>query len=137
MRSPIRMRCPTRPCSRGNAPVPIVAWVCAVLVGVVPTVAFVYHAPSGMSERRYGQSSGQRSRTFIPAASHTIVTMSRGGTAFSASASRIDSPSGARKGKPRSLAWVGAMSASVTGRSTSPTGAMCPGPYQNIGIRWA
>jgi hypothetical protein len=33
-------------------------------------------------------------------------------------------------------AWVGAMSAIVTVRSTSPFAAMCPGPYQNIGTCW-
>ena len=31
----------------GNAPVPIVAWICAVEVGEEPTLACSYHVPWG------------------------------------------------------------------------------------------
>ena len=50
--APIRSRCATIRCASGNAPVPIVACVCAVEVGLVPTVACSYHAPCGISDRR-------------------------------------------------------------------------------------
>jgi hypothetical protein len=50
--SPIRRRCATIPWWSGNEPVPIVAWVWAVLVGDVPTVARPYQVPSWISDLR-------------------------------------------------------------------------------------
>ena len=63
---------------RGNAPVPIVAWLCAVCVGDDPTVASSNHTPPDSIERSVGHASGHRARTSMPAASHTRVTSSRG-----------------------------------------------------------
>ena len=48
-------------------------------------------------------------------------------------ASVSGAPSGASNGKPTSSPCVGATSASVTGRSTTPRAAMCPGPYSSSG----
>ena len=131
--SPIRKWCATMPWWWLNAPVPIVAWICAVLGGDDPTSAFSYHAPCGISDRRYGQSSGHALSTSRPAPSHTTVTTSFGGAASGSRASCKTCPSGASNGKPISSPVVGAMSASVTRRSISPAARMCPGPYQSSG----
>ena len=69
---------PTMPWCIGNAPVPIVAWICAVLVGDEPTVASVYHVPFGISDLVNGQAFGCASSTLMPPASHTSVTTSFG-----------------------------------------------------------
>ena len=118
---------------------PIVAWICAVLVGEEPTVASVYQVPFGISDLVNGQAFGCSSSTLMPPASQTIVTSSFG-TSRSASGSRasvIGWPSGARNPSNfRSSAAVGAMPATVTGRSTSPWARTNPGPYQNIGTVW-
>ena len=119
----------------GKAPVPIVACVAGVIEGDEPTLASEYQTPSGISERKTGQSSGNASRTPMPPASQTSVTISRGGVA-GGSISGSAAPSGASKSKPRSAACVGATSASVAGRSTSPSGGITPGPYQNSGTSW-
>src|SRR5918996_5530781 len=114
----------------------MVAWSWALLVGEDPTVAFSYHAPSGIRRLRTGHDLGHRSSTFRPAPSHTRITTSRGGPVRSSTGtrpSRMGTPSGASNDASTSDAWVGAMSASVTGRWTGPIGFTCPGPYQNIG----
>jgi hypothetical protein len=121
--------CPVR---IGNAPVPIVACVAGVIDGLDPTLASSNQTPSSISERRTGQSSGNVSRTFRPAASQTSVTISAGGTSETG-ISGIASPSGASKSNPSSDACVGGMSAIVTGRSTTPRPGTIPGPYQNSG----
>ena len=56
-----------------------------------------------------------------------------GRSASGTSASVSGAPSGASNGKSSSSPWVGAMSASVTSRSTSPRAGMCPGPYSSSG----
>ena len=116
----------------GNSPVPIVAWVAGVIEGDEPTSAFAYHTPSGISAFSSGQSSGNSSSTLIPPASHTSVTMSLGGVEGVSISGRAR-PSTSGKPKSRSSACVGAMSAMVTGRSTSPSAGTTPGPYQNSG----
>ena len=50
----MRRWCPVTPVVFGNAPVPIVAWTCAVLVGDEPTLASSYHVPFAIRESRYG-----------------------------------------------------------------------------------
>ena len=70
--------CPVIPLWFGNAPVPIVAWSCAVLVGDEPTLASWNHVPFSIRESRYGCASGHSSSTFMPPASQTIVTTSFG-----------------------------------------------------------
>ena len=60
----------------------MVAWICAVLVGDEPTVASVYHVPSGISDFVNGQASGCSSSTLMPPASQTIVTSSFGSVAL-------------------------------------------------------
>src|SRR3954468_24671061 len=120
----------------GYAPVPIVAWIVGVFDGDDPTVAFVNQAPCGISDLRYGHSFFQWSRTSMPPESHTSCTNSRGGVPrceAGRSASVIGLPYGAwNPSKFRNSASVGAMSADVTGRSSTPSfthGA----PYQKIG----
>ena len=107
----MRSRCAISPCESGNDPVPIVACVCAVEVGVVPTVARSYHVPSGIRDARCGQSPSQRSRTLRPPASQTIVMTSRGGSSLPWIASTIGVPSLGRNGKPCSSPVVGAIPA--------------------------
>ena len=122
---------------RGNAPVPIVAWLWAVWVGEDPTVASVNHTPPERSERRYGQVSGHRSRTSHPDGVPDERHQERGGSAPRAPSSSAR-PSGAWKPpNPSRPACVGAMSASVTGSWRSGEAGTTPGPYQNIGIRCA
>ena len=118
---------------------PIVAWIWAVLVGDDPTVASVYQVPFGISDFVNGHAPGCSSSTLMPPASQTIVTNSFGisRSASGSSASVIGWPSGARKPSNfMSCADVGAMPATVTGRSTSPCARTKPGPYQNIGTVW-
>src|SRR3954452_6396893 len=124
------------PFREGNAPVPIVAWIGGVFDGEDPDVAWVYNAPFGKSEWRYGHSCFQAFNTSHPPASQTSVTISGGAVerrASGTSASVIDEPSGAwNRLKFSRSACVGARSASVTGRGYVP-GRIQPGPYQNIG----
>ncbi len=46
------MLCPVIPCVMGKAPVPIVAWICAVDVGEEPTAVSVKYVPFGISDLR-------------------------------------------------------------------------------------
>ena len=126
--------CPVIPLWFGNAPVPIVAWSCAVLVGDEPTVASWYHVPFSIRESRYGWASGHSSSTFMPPASQTIVTTSFGVASVSSIASFMGWPSIAlNPSKCSSFATVGAMPASVTGRLTLCPAGTNPGPYQSMG----
>ena len=130
---------PTMPWCIGNAPVPIVAWICAVLVGDEPTVASVYHVPFGISDLVNGQAFGCASSTLMPPASHTSVTTSFGRSRpdSGSSASVIGRPSGAwNPSNFNRSAVVGAMPADVTGRATSPCACTKPGPYQSMGTVW-
>ena len=130
-RSPMRSWCATRPWLRENAPVPIVAWICAVLGGDEPTSASSYQVPSSIRPCRFGHDFGHSSSTKRPAPSQTTTTTSFGGASASGtSASVSGAPSGASNGKPTSSPWVGAMSARVTTRSTSPRASMWPGPVE-------
>src|SRR5262245_23942958 len=102
----------------------MMACVWAVEVGLEPTVACSYQAPCGINDFRYGQSLGQRRSTSRPPASQTIVTINFGAFVLPATASTIGDPSIAVNGKWSSWACVGAIPASVTGRWTTPAGAM-------------
>ncbi len=123
---------PVMPWVRGNAPVPIVVWVAAVTAGNEPEIALRYVAPSRMRRCRFGHASGHRRSTFHPPPSITSVTTTRGANPGMPGRTR---PSAARKSSnPRSLAVVGARSASVT-RSSWSCGSTAPGDQTTIGTR--
>ena len=124
------------PCVRGNAPVPIVAWVDAVTAGNEPEIALRYVAPSRIRRCRFGHASGQRRRTFHPPPSITSVTTSLGCTGgVTVGIPGSATPSAAsNSSNPMSRAVVGARSASVT-RSVWSCGSMRPGDHTTIGTR--
>src|SRR4051812_1012223 len=128
-----RMSLSTTPCCTGWAPVPMLAWDGAVLDGLDPTVALVYHVPFDISPLRFGVTWECRFSTYRPPASHTSTTTSLGFGWLGLMASVITAPSGASKEKLTSLATVGATSARFTHRVGFFPGLMMPGPYQNIG----
>src|ERR671927_353582 len=103
---PIRRRWGTIPWWARESPLPLIAGVLGVDVGEEPTVAWSYHVPCAISDRRNGHDVGQRESTLRPPASHTIVTRSFGGWAPGTSASVIGAPSIGLNAKCSSLASV-------------------------------